>query len=114
MVTKDKLNNIKQGLSADDVKWFQKEIAKTLRSGGFRFRDRRFPAVIGKNAAGVRADRRAYQGRLISKQSSATPLASMRRAKKPSLPEVLRRTFYAVPTPEMVLGWIGATCYTAT
>ena len=28
VVTKDKLNNIKQGLSADDVKWFQQKLAK--------------------------------------------------------------------------------------
>jgi PEGA domain-containing protein len=28
VVTQDKLKNIKQGLSADDVKWFQKKVAK--------------------------------------------------------------------------------------
>jgi hypothetical protein len=28
VVTQDKLNNVKQGLSADDVKWFQKTFAK--------------------------------------------------------------------------------------
>jgi glucose/arabinose dehydrogenase len=28
VVSQDTLNNVKQGLSADDVKWFQKEIAK--------------------------------------------------------------------------------------
>lgn len=28
VVTKDKLDNVKQGLSADDVKWFQKSLAK--------------------------------------------------------------------------------------
>jgi hypothetical protein len=32
VVTQDKLNNVKQGLSADDVKWFQKSFAKKYPS----------------------------------------------------------------------------------
>src|SRR5271157_2744856 len=32
VVTQDKLNNVKQGLSTDDVKWFQKKVAKKYPS----------------------------------------------------------------------------------
>ena len=68
MVTKDKLDNIKQGLSAEDAKWFQKSISKKYPGACYAEPASTVPVVFF-----ITVTPAVYHGTRVVRQTSTHP-----------------------------------------